>query len=454
MPQRRIIQGKLRWPGTVVVPPEPPPTGEIFGPAGTGTIDQRAQAIRSNAGHRVVTDPGGGVPFTSPSDLNTKIGANPAGTIFVAANSMTWAQLINTGQTKAPKIFIPTGRVLDGNGFTNTGLAISSGELHGGEWINFGGEPAPVTVNGTAPLGTGPPRLVQDIYCHNNFGKGFNSGASDATWDHCTASFNGRYGLGSNQTAALGENSYNTNVVFQFCKWFNNNTRNLPTDGDAGGTKFLHGFPTTIRACWGYSNIGSGLWFDYNPGNHLVYDNVFELNSKWGIFYEMSTSYPAGPWQASANIRNNYLKDNCTNDTNDWYNVVQLLASCSDGAYNGGAGYEIHHNYIDGSGPRAIGWVDHASHPLGVRRCHIHDNDIWIRTTTTARVGSEWQPTGNFNHGYDPNLGPQDNTFENNHYHVPVGQLGTAYWRWSQLSRTWAQWQALGHDNTGTLVTI
>lgn len=451
MPRTRVYQGRLRWPG-VVLPPEPPPSGEIFGP----TVGDAA--VRANAGARAVSDPGGGTPFTSPSQLASLISAGGTGVVYVAANSMDWSTtFINTG-TKAPKIWIPTGRVMNGNNSTFTvGLALNTGaELHGGEWINFGSESAPVSAAGTGPLGTnavGP--LIQDVISHDNFGKGINVAGSGAVVDHCTCYNNGRYGIGSNQPQALGSGSYITNVTWQYVKWYGNNTRNLSFAADAGGSKLLHAYPTAVRNCWAYSNNGSGLWMDFNPGNHEIEENVFELNSKWGIFYEMGTAYPDGPWQASADIHNNYLKDNVTADDNSWYNSVQLLASCSDGAYNGGLGYEIHHNYIDGAGPKILGWVDHASHPLGIRKCHIHDNDVWIRTTSASgKVGSEWSPTGTYNHGYDPNLAPQDNTFENNHYHVPVGSLGVTYWRWSNTVRTWAQWQSLGHDNTGSLVTI
>ncbi len=419
-------------------PPDPPP-GDVIGP----TLG--AQSVRDGAGARSVTIPGGATTFTSPADLQTKMNANPTGT-FVAAGNMNWTFTLSA--SLGSTVYIPNGVVINGNGFTSTALVIRDGcQLHGGIWQNYQGEPAPVTCQGT-----GAAKLVQDATFNNNFGWGFRNFGFNTTVDHCTFHTNGRYGWGSSDPG-VGQGVLQ-NCKFEYLEWYNNNTRLLNPAGDAGGTKILYTLDSQVRFCWAHDNNGSGLWYDFSPGSHIVEENVFENNDNWGIHYEVGTGDPAQSGTATADIHNNYLKDNglgsatWPNPPGDWFNGVQLLASCSDGLRNGGTGHEIHHNYIDGTTARHMGFMDHPVHPTDQKGAHFHDNDVWIRSTTTNVIGGAWDvATGN-----DPYSVASNNTFENNHYHVQ--NTGVAHWRWNNGNRTWSQWQAFGNDNTGSLETI
>ena len=105
-----------------------------------------------------------------------------------------------------------------------------------------------------------------------------------------------------------------------------NNTRKLPTDGDAGGTKFSAGTDGMIvRGNEVHDNYGAGLWWDGFNTNAQVYDNVIYNNRNWGIFWELS--------YGGAKIHDNTLTGNGVGDgTANWFNNVQLLVSCSDGS--------------------------------------------------------------------------------------------------------------------------
>lgn len=417
-------------------PPPPDPGGEVFGP----TLG--AQSVRDGAGARPITVPPGAIGFASAADLAAKINANTAGRNFVATANIDWTSTISGGG-KEPKIWIPNNFIMDGGARNQPMLNVGDGmELHGGIWQNCGGEYAPIQAVGTGAA----PKLVQDVVMRNNFGKGLNNAGNNITVDHCTMHGNGRYGFSANEVVPGAP--YNTNNKWQYCEWYNNNTRALSMYGAAGGTKLLACEAVYVGHCWAHDNHGSGLWFDFNPGSHNVEENVFENNDAWGMFYEVGTGEVSRGGTATASIHNNLLKNNVLVNDTSWFNSVQLLASCCDGQVNGGSGHEIHHNEVDGTTVRAMGFVDHNQpHPTDQKSGHFHDNLIWLRGARSGSVGGSLESGTN-----DPFAAAADNTFENNHY--KVANAGLAYWRWAGADRTWAAWRSFGHDNTGSLEVI
>ena len=420
-------------------------TGEIFGPT------NGSQSVRDNAGPRPITVPPGAIPFTSASDLSNKLSINPVGSTFVAANGISpWNVTVNTAARK-PKIYIPNNFIMSGGSSNNTGLILDQdSELHGGIWTNFG------SVDGIVPMftiGGSGTKLIQDATFHTNFDIGVIISGNNTTLDHCLLHTNGRYGINAHQAAGGSGAVYPQTihgVQVTNCEWYNNNTRNLNKSGNAGGTKFLHCYATYAAFNWAHDNNGSGLWFDYNPGPHLVEENVFENNDRWGMFYEVGTGDAVNGFTASAIIRHNYLTNNATDTVadQDWFNMVELLASCSDGQMFGGPGYEIHNNLIDTT-RMALGFIDHNQpHPFDVKNFWAHDNDVWLRTTTNRRVGGKLEPPDTAT----PFSVAANNRFTSNHYHVQ--NTGIGYWYWNGAAQTWAQWQALGKDQTGSLEQI
>jgi hypothetical protein len=417
--------------------------------------------IVAGAGARSVFDPGGGVAFTSAADLESKIAANGAGTIFVAANNIAWDREVQLPSAKAPRVWIPGFRTLDGGNGTHQGIVVNgASELHGGNWINFGNASAPLFIGAVRTNGTGA--LVQDVTASFCYNLGIAMRGNDTVMDHCTVHHNGRYGFNGTQEVSGGPPSMRTR--FQYSLIYNNNTNLNDPGGDAGGNKISGTQDYYVGFNYSHHNLGAGLWSDFANGDAVWESNVCELNSWWGIFHEMATGQVADGVQANANIHHNWLKDNCTGaggvpSPNSWFNGVQLLSSCTDGLANGGDGYEVHHNYIDGT-VRAAAWVAHDNHPENQRGCHFHDNDVWLRGSALGIMGGSWEDSSSPNHVIDPFAPSSNNTFVSNHYHVPVGGLALARWRLGtgviggHTNATWAQWQASGRDVGGTLEEI
>jgi hypothetical protein len=395
-----------------------------------------------------ITVPGGAISFTSPSDLQTKINANPSGTDFVSASSMLWTSNVSTGDTKAPRIWVPTAHVMDGNGSQIIGLNLGVGsELHGGVWINFGSAGGQIFHRAVMAGGNDPwpgPVLIEDAVFHDNYESGVHIQCSNTTIRRCLMYSNGRYGWGASLPSAGVVTRVGNRV--ENCQWYDNNTRHLATNDDAGGNKVTGNSAIYIGRNWAHDNYGSGIWTDFAHEQEIIEENVVERNRNWGIFYEVGDG--AGNngevGHANALIRYNFVKDNCTGGT-DWENAVQILASCSDGLANGGTGFEVHNNLIDGD-VLAVGFVDHDSHPTDAKGMHVHDNDVWLRGASLGRVGGQKDGT------FDPFAGSADNTYRSNRYHVPPGGTGASRWRWNNADKTWAQWQALGHDPDGILL--
>ena len=413
-----------------------------------------AAVVRAAAGPSAISVPGGAVSFTSPSDLATKIAANPSGTHFVAANSMFWTQQLFTDPAKVCDIWMPVGIVIDGNGFQGNGLQLRAGaSLHGGEWKNFG---STGNENGSAVVAHGGnvagdanpgPVLIEDATMHHCWSRGFVMACSNATVRRCLAYSNGRYGWTINQ-GVEGQLPH-VNAKVENVQWYDNNTRHLSTSNDAGGNKCTGVDAIEIRGCWSHDNYGAGIWCDYASQQHIIEENVVENNRNWGIFYEVGDGAQAysPPNLANAIIRHNFLKDNANAQAGGhWFDEVQLLASCTDGLAQGGVGFEVHNNYIDGFF-KALGFVDHDFHPTDQRGMHCHDNDVWLRGSVSgnpAFVGGSQEGT------FDPFTVAANNTFVRNRYHVTDPSL--VKWRWNNLGKTWTQWQALGNDVEGALL--
>jgi parallel beta-helix repeat protein len=210
-----------------------------------------------------------------------------------------------------------------------------------------------------------------------------------------------------------------------------NNTRRLPTDYDAGGTKFSAGtVGMIVRRNRVHDNYGSGLWWDGYNRNAQVYGNVIYDNRNWGIMYELSLG--------GTKIHDNTLTGNGIGDGSaDWFNNVQLLVSCSDGSVGR---IEIYDNTIDGAA-YPLGLINHSNHPLRTTGAYVHHNRMTLRSSGDE-VGAV---------AYDGLTElfstAANNRFESNTYRVT--DPGAAYWAWDGQMLTWSQWQAAGNDVHG-----
>ena len=377
-----------------------------------------------------------GVAVSSTSSIQTLISTNPPHTTFcLAAGTHLLSERIETSD-RFPILDLRAGAVIDGQN---------------GAFIGFDGVDPPPDEAGTIVLGgvfqhfgnsTSPSWVTPIIVRRNSavvgteFTKNFNAGLAvqgdNARVSRVNTHHNGRYGLVV--TPACSDCSGPENVLIENSNIAFNNTRMLPTNDAAGGTKFSAGTNgMVVRGNTVHDNYGAGLWWDGFNTNARIYDNLIYDNYNWGIMWELS--------YGGARIHHNTLTDNGIGDGSsmNFFNNVQLLISCSDGSTGG---IEIYANTIDGAAyPLAL--INHSAHPTRTRNVYVHDNTMTLRSTA-SRVGATA-----FNGLTEIFSASANNRFEDNTYRVP--NYAATYWGWNGESLTWTQWQGLGQDRNGSI---
>lgn len=248
--------------------------------------------------------------------------------------------------------------------------------------------------------------------------------------EDCYIHRNGRYGYagGPCATATIRNNEIAYNNLSNFAI------------ANAGGTKIIRSgtpvllsadpatFPLQITGNYVHHNKGHGIHLDWCNAGAYIADNTVEDNEGIGIFYEGSIR---------GLITNNICRRN---------NIRFAGTSIYNGAeifFNDSWESEVSYNTVV-AGVHGIGMRDgdRGSDTYGLAECrdnYIHHNTIThLATSRTGLVG----PRAN---AYVTGV----NRFEANTYHVPDASL--ARWIWS-VEKTFAQWQALGHDDTGSLL--
>ena len=372
------------------------------------------------------------------TDLQARIESEPRGTVFCFARGLyLLSGTISTGR-KFPTLDLRAGVVIDGQngGFVGiTGPDAPADKpgttILGGVFQHFGNEDAPSWVS---PLVVRRNGVVKGTEFKENFNAGLAIQGSNARVSHVNTHHNGRYGLVV--TAPCDGCPGPVGVIVEDSEIAFNNTRQLSTSDDAGGTKFSGGTDGMIvRGNEVHDNYGSGLWWDGYNRNAQVYGNVIHDNRNWGIFWELS--------YGGAKIHDNTLTGNGIGDgTGDWYNNVQLLVSCSDGSVGR---IEIYDNTIDGTA-YPLGLINHNGHPLRTAGAYIHHNRLTLRSSE-GEMGAV---------AFDglTELFSQEanNSFDSNIYRVPDPR--GAYWAWNGQMLTWRQWQSVGKDANGAVQAI
>ena len=330
--------------------------------------------------------------------------------------------------SKHPRLDLRSGAVLDGqngtfSGINGEGAADRRGTVVlGGVFQHFGssdGEAvSPIVMNGNW--------VVRGTEFRENFNAGLAILGDNARVTNVSTHHNGRYGLAV--THACTGCPAPTGVIIEDSEIAFNNTRQLDTGYDAGGTKFSAGTDGMIvHHNEVHDNYGSGLWFDGFNKNANVYGNVIYDNYRWGIFWELS--------YGRARIHDNVLTGNGIGDGSLTGHNAQLVVANSDGTVGG---IEIYDNVIKGSAA-PVSIIDSSTRPIRTRHVHVHHNDMTLRATTSVVgfYGAESLSTG------------AANRFNHNMYRVP--DRGGAYWTSNGQKLTWRQWRAIGHDNEGSL---
>ena len=377
-----------------------------------------------------------GVPVSPGDDLQALIDANPPRTTFCfAAGLYRLTSTISTSD-RFPVLDLRAGAIIDGENGSFVGIEgqNESGEergtvVLGGSFQHFGNVDAPSWVS---PIIVSQNGVIDGTEFKENFNTGLSIQGNAARISHVNTHHNGRFGLVVTEACTgcpgpVGVVIEDTEIAF-------NNTRELPTDGLAGGTKFSGATDGMIvRRNEVHDNYGSGLWWDGYNTNARVYENMIYDNRNWGIFWELS--------YGGAKIHDNTLIDNGIGDgSSSFYNNVQLLVSASDGS---DGGIEIYRNTMDGTAhPLAL--INHAVHPIRTRSVYVHDN-LMILRSSQAKVGAVAFD------GLTELFGDAaNNRFDYNTYRVP--DINAAYWEWDGRILTWGQWQGLGQDVHGSAI--
>jgi hypothetical protein len=453
--------------GQLVAPPPPPGGGETYGPtAGRAAIIAAAKP-------RTVTDPGGGITFTTRADLQTKITANASGTKFIhaAGGTVDWDANIDVGN-KAPKIYYlglagSTSTVINGGardifGLTGTnGLGGAAGtgfEVHGGRWTNFGG-----TSDATGPMNTQDGVIVEDAQFDGNRASGFRCVSTNGIYRYIKTFNNGRDGW----TLAEYTNDGPIRVgnLFERIESANNNTRLFNPGIHAGGCKMLQCRSTTTRYVYCHDNLGFGLWYDLNNDvggsltNNTFEECVCEDNARSGIFYESGYS---GPFIHRNIITNNGNSDTIGGQAPGYINCTGMRITNSDCSIGGTGRGKVSFNIFDYTGAQdgnVGGLIVFANHDGQARSCHqwdVTNNQWWLRSATAQsnrRVTMQDTKTSG-----TPLMGDADIQWSGNQHHV--ASLATEYWQEcdpgtrTEDGNTWAEWIAAGRDTNGARIQI
>lgn len=439
----------------VLVPtPIPPGGGGTYGPT-----NGRATVI-AEAGPLTVTDPGGGVPFSTWDELASGITANGVGTKFVKrGGAQTLVPTTIDVGTKNPDIWFPgfasstspTCAIIDAGGAQIAGIIGGTYSVHGGVWQNFGNLP---DTGSRHPLRVvGDNSLIEDGLFRDNIDAGLTVGGSFCTIRRLECHSNGRNGLRANPTAESEFPLGMRGTVFENLHLWGNNISGTQLGNNAAAFKgtSLSGTaaaPVLIQKNYAHDNNSFGLWVDlwtHEASDIYWLDNVSELNWRAGIFCE---SVGGG-----CRIQRNFVKNNGI--TNNPLNAVSLTngwnisVSTSDCTLGNGVRGDISLNIVDhdvfDAGDtdvgRLIGLYNTGTEARpDCKNWDVHDNQIRCRDTQVQRVG-----------GHDgqitTNLWTGNHDWYNNLY--KVASLSTSYWRWgsgasdSGTSQTWAQWQAI-----------
>lgn len=418
---------------------EAPPEPAVYGPS------VGSQYVRDHAAPLAVSDPGTGYTFATMSELQTKINANAANSIFVAtASSYTLSGAFGWTTGKHPRIYVPGApgsKVFNGASGDNYINCPTDGlEWRGGTFRNVGNASSAVWMAAIISRGNTVIEDVEFDTCYKGVGYDGSTAVGTLIYRRLYAHdclFQGLQMTGSGTTPL-------DSPLVEHCRVRNCNTGRFSLDDTASGMKNLHVTNGIWRYNWFDANIGFQLWWDACEAPITAYDNVIENGVRAGLFYEISSG--------GTRLHNNLLLGNGYGDAldaaTDWNNW-QILVSCSDGTLGAGTGIEIDHNIVDGTG-RLIGLLNHDVHPFDTKMVDVNANQIWARGSSAKLGGSDQQVTKTL-------WTTGSNHFDAHEYHQT--DLANSNWQWSDATggataKTFAQWQAYGFDATATRTVI
>jgi len=467
VPQQRIYQGKLRWPGTPPTPPEPPPPSGDVGPIGSGSLAQRVQAARDGTIPLAVTNPGGSAVVVVPGDniVSKRNTAGAGGTLWFTKGTYTltgavaplagqsWILESIAGFTRAAA----NSAIFDGADGALAQLIFNDQPdvtIRGGVFQRQGNASSPASSGAIINTGTG--FTLEDAILQNNWFRGF-AGGEGTVCRRCWFKDNGNMGFSGGG---------GSNEIYQAIRVSGNNTRLLDPGNQGGAFKIRPGSNVQLLDSWIHDNLGFGAWWDSQgtgSDRNIAIGNVIEHNALAGLFFE-------GPW-GGCKAQHNYLVNNgyytATIGTVGPapYNDVQFRITHADQSFGVGVRGDVSFNYFDYTLPQD---ADHGCHlllwnhqppwPNNMKNWDIHHNEFWMRSAQTRRIRGEDHGT-TVNGDFDPNLQvwEGDIDFYSNTYYVQ--NAATSWFMWGDGdgaagSRNYTQWQGYHPGETGALVVL
>jgi parallel beta-helix repeat protein len=194
--------------------------------------------------------------------------------------------------------------------------------------------------------------------------------------------------------------------------------------------KVVESTNVVFRANFVHDNLGNGIWYDGDNVGSLIEENQVDDNAGEGIFYEVSgrgvirgnvvrRSGTSGIFVSTSRdteVDHNTLEDN--------FRGINLFLNCDAAGMTTVITYALANNRVH----------DNVI-TVGQRSGSLASSFSYSSTCTPAQL----QP-------YFTNPAPM--AFARNTYHVP--STTGRYWMWGD-SKSWAQWQELGHDRDGGL---
>jgi parallel beta-helix repeat protein len=391
-----------------------PCNNSVFGDPIVGTAKHcdvsTAQASSSVGPQATITCPAGAVDVFPGTDIQATVNLYPGATTFCLRSGTH--SLVSPITPKTGNTFIGEyGAIVDGTGWTTTDHTEAAFRAHNQD-IDF------VTIRNLVirnlQRGIHAYYLNSDHWTIENNEIAFNQSGivfpSNSTIrnNHIHHNSSGGY-LGS-----FAHNSLLENNEIAYNGW-------EQKVGESNNVTFRNSFV--------HHNAGDGIWYDGNNTGSVIEGNRVEDNGQMGIFYEISSS---------AIIRNNTIRR--SRDTAVFISTsknVQIYDNILEGNFRG-ITYFVNCASV-GGGAISFDLANNTAHQNTVV---VGTEPDAFATVFSYTLCSPTQVAEYVN-------GSKNLAFSSNTYDVPSPSTGR-YWFWNAL-KLWTEWQALGHDLTGTV---
>lgn len=353
-----------------------------------------------------------GVQVAAGANLQTIAASQPAGTTFCLAagqyNITGTGVALQSGDKLVGTLGASGERltILDGG---DSATKVGTCSCSGGEFRNVIIEDFAMAVQ-QGPTG---PNLTDWLF--ENIESRFN--ASDGIHVQDGSIVRGGY---FHHNVEIGVGGQGDNATVENAEIAFNGT--ATASGRDGGSKWVNTINLTVRGNWVHDNLGPGLWTDGAVNDGVVFENnLVEDNAGAGIFHELGKT---------ALIQGNTVRCNA--------GAGEIYISNSRGTPS--APILVRDNIV---GPHCNPSVA----PLAAKDDPNRSPRLGYVRFENNQVTDEDTLSGVF--GTNPIVAPGIEFVSNDYFSDLYGTSGNG-WRWGDTSLSWAAWQGLGFDLSGT----